>query len=123
MAAVHGRKAGLFLVALVALVLVLAGLAWRHFDAGDLCESADRETLISRYPALAELAERQRQETERLLALQRAQDMAVNLQLSQDRISPEEALRLSLNQVNEIASLRAMHRQAFVQACRELSSR
>lgn len=120
MAAVQRRKAGLFLVALVALMLVIAGLAWRHYDAGDFCESADRETIIARYPALAELADRQRQETERLLALQRAQDMAVNLELSHDRISPEEALRLSLYQVNEIASLRRMHREAFVQACREL---
>lgn len=123
MTAVQRRKAGLYLVTLVALMLVFAGLAWRHFEAGDDCESADRETLISRYPALAELAERQRQETERLLALQRAQDMAVNVELGRDRISPEEALRLSLNQVNEIASLRKMHQEAFIQTCRELSRR
>lgn len=113
----------MFLAALVALVLVFAGLAWRHLNSGDICESADRDTLISRYPALAELAERQRQETEKLLALQRAQDMAINVELGRDRISPDEALRLSLNQVNEVATLRARQREAFVQTCRELSKR
>lgn len=123
MATVQKRKAGLFLAALTALALVFAALAWRHYGVGDPCETADREALIARYPVLAELVERQRLESERLLVLQREQDMAINLELSQDRISPEEALRLSLNQVNEIAALRRMHRGAFVQICREVTQR
>lgn len=121
MSAVQRRKAGLFLAALTALALVFAGLAWRHYAAADPCETADREALVARYPVLADLVERQRVESERLLVLQREQDMAVNQELSHDRISPEEALRLSLNQVNEIAALRRMHRAAFVQTCREVT--
>jgi hypothetical protein len=121
--AIQKRKLGLFLTALIALVLVFAGLAWRHYGAGDPCATADREALIARHPALADLAERQRAESERLLVLQREQDMAINLELSHDRITPEEALRLSLNQVNEIAALRRMHRDAFVRTCRELTQR
>ena len=123
MATVQKRKVGLFLAALIVLVLVFAGLAWRHYGSADPCETADREALVVRYPALADLVERQRLESERLLVLQREQDMAVNQQLSQDGISPEEALRLSLNQVNEIAALRRMHRAAFVQVCREVTRR
>lgn len=111
--------AGLLLLAAV----VLALYGYRYFSAGDLCASADRETLYSSYPPLRELAERQQLETERLLARQRAEDIATNQELGGESITPEEALRMSVNQVNEIAALRREHRAAFQRMCRELAGR
>lgn len=123
MAAVQRIRPWLFLAAAALLVLALALLAYQHFRPADPCAELDRAALFSRYPALKALGERQEEEVARLLARHRAQDISINLELGGERITPEEALRLSLNQVNEVSALRREHNEAFRRACRGLVGR
>lgn len=123
MTAVHKVKPWLFLAAAAALVVALGLVALQHFRATDPCLELEREALLSTYPELRELWERQQRETERLLARHRAQDVSVNVQLGAERITPEEALRLSLGQIDELAALRREHQEIFHRTCRELARR
>ncbi|MDR2876580.1 MAG: hypothetical protein LBV36_00845 [Chromatiales bacterium] len=115
----------LMLVALLCIALIGAYYSYRYFHAKDLCSAGvDREVLYSAYPSLRELSERQQQETERLLARQRAEDIAINQGIGEaGSLSPEEVLRMSVNQVSEIAALRREHRIAFEAQCRALARR
>ena len=122
-ATVRRSGRGRLLAALLLLiVLALAAVAaYRYLLTVDACETHDRQALFLRYPELESLWTRQQEETERLLARQRAQDIAINLDLGGERITPEEALRLSLNQINEISDLRREHKEIFRLTCRELA--
>lgn len=121
-ATVRRSGRGRLLAALLLLIaLALAAVAaYRYLLTVDACETLDRQALFLRYPELESLWTRQQEETERLLARQRAQDIAINLDLGGERITPEEALRLSLNQINEISDLRREHKEIFRLTCREL---
>lgn len=121
MAGVQKVRPWLFLVTGSLLVALLGLVAYQHFRPGDPCAELGREELLARYPALEDLSARQQEETDRLLARHRAQDIAVNLQLGSDRISPDEALHLSLNQVNELSELRTGHKEIFYRTCREVA--
>lgn len=111
------------LAGLLLVVAVLVFYGYRHFHAADFCAGTDREMLYSSYPSLRDLAERQQRETERLLARHRAEDIAVNQELGEEGLTSEEALRMSVNQVEEIAALRREHRAAFERLCRDLAGR
>ncbi len=117
-----GRR---WLFAALALLIALTAAAvgiHQYSRWADPCAGLDRHTLFARYPAMEALWIQQQEETERLLARQRAQDIAINLDLGGERITPEEALRLSLNQIHEISDLRQEHKEIFQRTCRELLS-
>jgi hypothetical protein len=69
------------------------------------------------YPDLKHLRERQQNEMERLLEMHRRQDVIANLKMSNDEITPEQALRLSLDQGNQIAAMRDRQHQEFDNMC------
>ena len=89
----------------------------------DPCLTETVEVLINRYPQLKDLKEKQQDETAKLLAMQRQQDLMVNLEMSSEQISPEQALRLSLGQIDQLAELRKRHSDEFKNLCHEVISK
>ena len=87
------------------------------------CATKPVAELVDLYPELDTLVQRQRAETERLLARHRAQDVIINMQMSSNKITPEVALRLSQGQVDELAALRRRQEDDFQALCRSLSVR
>lgn len=88
----------------------------------DPCKTETEEVLIERYPQLKVLREKQQEETEKLLEMQRQQDVIINLKMGNEEISPDQALRFSLNQVDQLADLRKRHRKDFDKMCHEVVS-
>ncbi len=86
------------------------------------CDTLSLQELVQRHPELQALRDRQRLETERLLARHRTEDVVINMQMSSQRISPEEALQRSMDQVQEVAELRSRQERDFRARCRELES-
>lgn len=83
----------------------------------DPCKTETQESLMEMYPDLKSLRERQQNEMERLLEMHRQQDVIANLKMSNDEITPEQALRLSLDQGNQIAAMRKRQHQEFNNMC------
>ncbi len=84
------------------------------------CETKPVAQLVDLYPELKALAQKQRLDTEQLLARHRAQDVMINMQMSGNKITPEQALRLSTAQVKELAALRHHQESEFQALCRRL---
>jgi len=83
----------------------------------DPCKTETQESLMEMYPDLKSLRGRQQNEMERLLEMHRRQDVIANLKMSNDEITPEQALRLSLDQGNQIAAMRKRQHQEFNNMC------
>jgi hypothetical protein len=107
------------LVTAAAVVLLLRYQSAQH----DPCVRQPRTELAERYPALAELLQRQSEESTRLLAEQRAQDFNINLEMSTDQVNLVDAMKISTQQIEAVAALRERHSQDFIALCRELESR
>ncbi len=84
------------------------------------CETKPKGELADLYPELQALLEQHRLETDRLLTRHRVQDVTINMLMSSQNITPEEALRLSMGQVDELAELRRRQDEAFMALCRRL---
>lgn len=121
MAARNVLKYGIMLIAVAAAVLG-AALMTPPLRAPSICETKPKGELIDLHPELQELVERHRLETERLLTRHRIQDVTINMLMSSQSIDPEEALRLSMGQVDELAELRRRQDEEFKALCRQLSS-
>lgn len=115
------KRAALALIVTVAVVLVGAGVGvsklLRHADP---CRDLGSGALLQRYPTLRELAEQQKAETEALLRQHRRQDVRINLQLGGEEMTVEEAMQLSLQQIEELSALRERHQAELVERCQEL---
>ena len=111
------------LVLVIAVAAVAGGLMMvPALRPASPCDRQSLQELVQRHPELQALLDRQRLETERLLARHRAEDVMINMQMSSQRISPEEALRRSMEQVQEVAELRRRQERDFRARCRELES-
>lgn len=86
----------------------------------DPCLTETVEVLTDRYPQLKKLKERHQEETARLLAMHRQQDVTVNLEMNSEQINPEEALKLSLLQINQLEDLRKRQNEEFNKLCHEV---
>lgn len=84
------------------------------------CDTKPVAQLVDLYPELGKLAEKQRLDAEHLLGRHREQDVLINMQMRGNKISPEEALRLSVMQVEELAALRRQQENEFRSLCRRL---
>ena len=102
------------------LVLLVALLSVKGDDP---CKRMPARDLIAFYPELDELARKHRLQTDQLLTLHRTQDVLVNLKMSSEQIDPEEALRISLRQVKEVAALRKAQAEEFGALCRKVVKR
>ncbi len=109
---------------IVLLALVLAGsgalLMTPVMRPPSPCETKPVAELVDLYPELQTIVKKQRLDTERLLARHRAQDVMINMQMSSRKITPEQALRLSMGQVEELAALRQRQDSEFQALCRRL---
>lgn len=83
------------------------------------CLTETVDVLVGRYPQLKELKEKQQTEMAKLLAFHRQLDLNVNLEMSNEQVSPEQALRLSLIQLDQVATLRKNQAEAFNSLCLE----
>ncbi len=111
------------LVLVIAVAAVAGGLMMvPALRPASPCDILSPQELVQRHPELQALLDRQRLETERLLARHRAEDVMINMQMSSQRISPEEALRRSMDQVQEVAELRRRQERDFRARCLELES-
>jgi uncharacterized membrane-anchored protein YhcB (DUF1043 family) len=112
-----GKKWWIWLI--VAIVLVAGtGIYFLIIKyTADPCRTETQEALMEIYPDLKSLRERQQNEMERLLEMHRQQDVIANLKMSNDEITPEQALRLSLDQGNQIAAMRERQHQEFNNMC------
>lgn len=108
------------IVLLLVAVLAIPAFIYIQHQRHDPCTRLSRTELAQQYPRLAELLTRQSAETSRLLAQQRAQDFEMNIEMSSQQISMEEALKASTQQVDEVAALRKRHSEAFDALCRQL---
>ena len=118
-------KPVLFILALIIFPVSLWG-AYQfylyHEQINDPCLNEGRHVLAKRYPALQKLLDKQRQESDRLMASQRAEDLMMNMELSPDTgMSAEDTLKMSTNQVEQIARLREKQNAEFLQECRRLA--
>ncbi|MFQ5487663.1 MAG: hypothetical protein ACE5ET_04350 [Gammaproteobacteria bacterium] len=108
----------------ILLALVLAGsgmlLMTPAMRPSSPCETKPVAELVDLYPELKTIVEKQRLDTERLLSRHRAQDVMINMQMSSRKIAPEQALRLSMGQVEELAALRHRQESEFQALCRRL---
>ncbi len=102
---------------LVTLVVVL------NVKGDDPCKRMTTQELIAFYPELDELARKHQLETDKLLTLHRTQDVLVNLKMSSEQLDPEQALQISLRQVNEVAALRKAQAAEFEALCRKVVKR
>lgn len=109
------------------LLLVLAGLCISGIilyvqyvkKESNPCLTETVDVLVGRYPQLKELKEKQQAEMAKLLAFHRQLDLNVNLEMSNEQVSPEQALRLSLIQLDQVATLRKNQAEAFNTLCLE----
>ena len=88
----------------------------------DPCVNETVDALSRQYPQLNDLRERHQAETAKLLAMHRQQDVMVNLQMSTEQVSPEEALRISIGQIDQVAVLRKRQHDQFDKLCHEVVS-
>lgn len=115
------KRVSLKLFLVVSVLVVGAGIGvWQWLQHADPCRQETEQVLVQRYPALGELYKTQQAETEELLKEHRRQDVRINLELSGQKIAPEDALRLSMQQIDELAALRERQRAEFMQQCREV---
>ena len=119
-------KPVLFILALIVVPVSLWG-AYQFYlyreQVMDPCLNEGRSVMAKRYPELQKLLDRQRAESDRLMASQRAEDLMMNMELSPDSsLSPEETLKMSTNQVEELAKLRQRQNAEFLQECRRLAN-
>jgi len=84
------------------------------------CLTETVDVLIDRYPQLKKLKEKHDDETEKLLEMHRQQDVIVNLKMSNDELNPEQALRISLGQIDQVAVLRKKQNEEFKNMCLEI---
>ena len=103
-------------------ILAVTGSLLFVKNKSDPCSTETVEALVERYPQLKEIRERQQQETAKLLAMHRQQDVTVNLEMSSEQISPEEALKLSLLQIDQLAALRKRHSEEFKKLCHKVAT-
>lgn len=116
-------------VILVLIILVVPVSLWGsyqfylyHEQIKDPCLHEGRTVMAERYPELAALVKKQQQESDQLLASQRAEDLMINMQLSPDlSLSAEDTLKLSTTQIEELAKLRDKHKAEFLKECRRLA--
>ncbi len=99
---------------LVLLVVVM------NVKRDDPCTTMSAQELIAFYPELDELARKHRLETDKLLTLHRTQDVLINLKMSSEQVDPEQALQISMRQVNDLAAMRKAQMAEFDALCREL---
>ena len=93
----------------------------RHYKAKhNPCLTETVDVLIDRYPQLKELKDKQDDETEKLLEMHRQQDVIVNLKMSNAELSPDQALRISLGQIDQVAALRKRQHEEFKNMCQEV---
>lgn len=113
------KRVSLKLVLVVSVLIVGAGIGLQQWvQRADPCSREDEQALVKRYPGLKELYTAQQAETEELLREHRRQDVRINLELSGQKIAPEDALRLSMQQIDELAALRKRQRAEFLRQCR-----
>jgi len=115
------QKSLIWLLGAAAVTVVVASVLVGYQELQrDPCHELSRLELAESYPALAELLERQRDESNQLLASQRVQDFMINLEMSSEKVDLEDALKSSTQQIDAVAALRQRHRQAFDRLCAEL---
>jgi hypothetical protein len=114
------RKPLIGMLAVVTVAIAVTGLIYVQKERHDPCTQLPRNELAERYPPLAELLEQQRVETTQLLARQRAEDFRMNVEMNSAQFSPEEALKASTQQIDEVAGMRERHKQAFEAMCHKL---
>ena len=118
-------KPVLFILALIVVPVSLWGSYQFYLyreQIMDPCLNEGHNVLAKRYPDLQKLLDRQRVESDQLMASQRAEDLMMNMELSPDSsLSPEETLKMSTNQIDQIAQLREKHDAEFLQECRRLT--
>lgn len=86
----------------------------------DPCLNQSRDVLVQRFPSLAELIEHQRQQTDDLMARQRAEDLMINMQLNDEQFGREDAVKMSMLQIQQLAALRNQQKEEFNTTCRKL---
>jgi flagellar basal body-associated protein FliL len=86
----------------------------------DPCKTETEDVLIERYPQLKDLKESQTMMTEKLLEIQRQQDVTVNIRMGHEDITADQALQLSLIQADQLAALRKRQHEEFNRVCREV---
>ena len=109
------------------IVIVLCGYGVSQYwvflkKKNDPCLTQTVDALVEQYPRLKELREKQQNETAKLLAMQRQQDVIVNLEMSSEQMSPEQALRMSIGQIDQLAELRKHQSEEFRNMCHEVVS-
>lgn len=112
------QAVSLGLVLSLVLVAILLGV-----KGDDPCSTMTAHELTAFYPELDELARKHQLETDKLLTLHRTQDVLVNLKMSSEQVDPEQALQISMRQVNELAAMRKAQMKEFDTLCRQLVKR
>jgi len=101
-------------ISLVFMVVVLS----THPD--DPCSTNSAQELTALYPDLNALAKKHQLDTDKLLTLHRTQDVLINLKMTSEQIDPEQALQISIQQVNELAVMRKFQADEFNALCHKL---
>lgn len=93
----------------------------RYYKAkNNPCLTETQGVLMDRYPQLKELKDKQDDETEKLLEKHRQQDVIVNLKMSNAELSPDQALRISIGQIDQVAAMRKRQNEDFENMCQEV---
>lgn len=110
----------------VLILLIVPLLFWgsvqfsRYYqEKTDPCLNENREVLAQRFSALAELIVRHQQQTDELMARQRAVDLMLNMQMTDEQFGSEEAIKMSRMQIQQLADLRKQQKEEFNRVCRQ----
>jgi flagellar basal body-associated protein FliL len=116
------KKLWIGIILAVVVIAVISLYLLSDIFESNPCDTETVEVLIGRYPQLKDLKTRQEHQMEKLLEIQRQQDVIVNLQMSSDKLSADTALRLSLDQVAQVAAVRKRQHEQFDKMCRDIVS-